>query len=377
MKSNISKRALLKEETHMANLETQLLDEIIFSRRSLLAGGAALAALAFVPKQAAAQSAVSVYSDNDILNFALNLEYLESNFYYLAAFGTTIDVASASSTAAGAGVMTLSGVLGSNAAPNTAAGVVANAGFSTAAASTYKVPFVTPVLAAYAVETAVEEGKHVATLRSALGSLAVAQPALNLTPALFNSLAMAANVPAGALPFNPYLNEQSFLLGAYIFEDVGVSAYHGAAPLIVGKTTYLPVAAGILAVEAYHAGLIRTSLAVADANATYYPTGTIASVTGALSAFRNSASQAKNPGTNPEDPSPDDYGLASQMVMLNGSMVTATQIVDAPPATAPAPATAFARNTSQVLNIVTAGSAAAGSIAKGGFFPNGLNGLFI
>ena len=362
----------------MPNLETQLLDEIIISRRSLLAGGAALAAVALAPKPAAAQAAVSVYSDNDILNFALNLEYLESNFYYLAAFGTTIDVASASSTAAGAGVMKISGVLGSNGAPNTAAGVVANAGVSGAAASsTYKVPFVTPVIAAYAVETAVEEGKHVSLLQSALGSLAVAQPSINLTPALFNSLAMAASVPAGALPFNPFLNEQSFLLGAYIFEDVGVSAYHGAAPLIVGKTTNLPVAAGILAVEAYHAGLIRTSLTVADANATYYPTGTIASVTGAISAFRNSASQAKNPGNNPEDPSPDDYGLATQMVALNGSTVVATQIVDAPPATAPAPATAFARNTNQVLNIVTAGAAVSGSIAKGGFFPNGLNGLFI
>jgi hypothetical protein len=69
--------------------------------------------------------------------------------------------------------------------------------------------------------------------------------------------------------------------------------------------------------------------------------------------------------------------LATQMVTLNGGMVVATQIVDAPPASAPAPATAFARTTSQVLNIVTAGGAVAGSIATGGFFPNGLNGLFI
>ncbi len=346
----------------------------------MLAGSAALAALTLVPQsQARAQAAVGAYSDNDILNFALNLEYLESNFYYLAAFGTTIDVANASSSAAGAPVLAISGVVGNNSSGNTS-GVVANAGVSGApASSTYKVPFATPVLAAYAVETAIEEGQHVAAIRGALGALAVAQPAINLTPALFDALAGLAGVPSALRPFNPYENEAYFLLGAYIFEDVGVSAYHGAAPLITGKNTILPVAAGILAVEAYHAGLVRTSLTAADNAATYAPAGTLASVTGMLSAFRNSAAQAKaQVPNNPEDPNPDDYGLATQTVTLNGTgTVTATQIVNAAPASAPAPATAFARSTGQVLNIVTAGGATNGVTAMGGFFPSGLNGLFI
>ena len=365
----------------MPNQETQFLDDLIVSRRALLAGGgAALAALTLGVKPAAAQANFSgAYSDNDILNFALNLEYLESNFYYLAAFGTTIDVANAASTAAGAPVLGINGTNGSNNA-GVPAGVVANAGVSGAPAlSTYKVPFATPVLAAYAVETAVEEGKHVAALRTALGSLAVSQPSINVTPALFDTLAGAAGVPAALRPFNPYLNEAYFLLGAYIFEDVGVSAYHGAAPLITGKTTILPVAAGILAVEAYHSGLIRTSLATADAAGTYASPGTLANVTNLLSAFRNSAAQAKaQVPNNPEDPNPDDYGLATQTVFLNGtSTVTAQQIVDAQPASGPAPATAFARSTSQVLNIVTGGNAVTGLRATGGFFPAGLNGLFI
>ncbi|MGI4854285.1 MAG: ferritin-like domain-containing protein [Janthinobacterium lividum] len=362
----------------MPTQETRFLDDVILSRRTLLAGSAALAATSLIPQKAAAQSAVASYSDNDILNFALNLEYLEANFYYLAAFGTTIEVGNGSSTAANAPVLGINGVAGNNPS-GSGMGVVANSGVTGApASSTYKVPFASPVLAAYAVETAVEEGKHVSLLRTALGSLAVAQPAINLTPNLFDTLAGLAGVPSSLRPFNPYANEAYFLLGAYIFEDVGVSAYHGAAPLITGKTTILPVAAGIHAVEAYHAGLIRYSLIVADAAATYAPAGTLSGVTTMLSAFRNSAAQAKPQVNNPLDPNPDDYGTANQMVTLNSTTsVAATQIVNAGPASSTAPAISFGRSTSQVLNIVTAGGANTGAVAKGGFFPQGLNGLFI
>ncbi len=357
----------------MPTQETAVLDNIIASRRSLLiGGGAALAALAMT-KPAAAVNTVTAYTDNDILNFALNLEYLEANFYYLAAFGTTIDVASSASTTAGAQVLGINGVAGNGGA---AAGVVANAGVTGApAASTLKVPFTNAAIAGYAVETAIEEGKHVNFLRTALGSLAVAQPALNLTPALFLAVATAANVPT-SYNFNPYANDAFFLLGAYIFEDVGVSAYHGAAPLITGKTTILPAAAGIHAVEAYHAGLVRTSINANDAGtgiSAGFPAGTLTAVTGLISTFRTKlAQQIPQSPANPEDPTPDDYGLATQMVTLNGSATTATQIVDADPKMA----TSFARSTAQVLNIVTGGGAVASGTAKGGFFTNGLNGLF-
>src|SRR5580692_859383 len=63
----------------MANLETEILDEIVVkSRRKMLAlGGTALAGLVLAR---ATPAAAASYSDSDILNFALNLEYLEANF---------------------------------------------------------------------------------------------------------------------------------------------------------------------------------------------------------------------------------------------------------------------------------------------------------
>ena len=75
----------------------------------------------------------------------------------------------------------------------------------------------------------------------------------------------------------------------------------------------------------------------------------------------------------PYDTNPDDFGLATFQVNLGASASTSTRITDADQTNA----IAFARNTTQVLNIVTGGGAvAAGKVvtpAVGVFFPAGLN----
>jgi Ferritin-like domain len=338
----------------MATQETQLLDEIITtSRRKMLSlGVSSLAGFAVGANALDAKAATATYTDADILNFALNLEYLEANFYYMAAFGTTIDKANAASTAAGAPLIALSGTVGT-------AGTVSGGS---------KVPFTTIQVASYAIETAAEEGKHVQLLLTALGSAAVAQPSINIGTS-FQTLAAAAKIPSGA-SFSPYANDKTFLVGAYVFEDVGVTAYHGAASLLTTPAN-LVTAAGILAVEAYHAGLIRTTINYLD------PTGaTIGGYTNLISTLRASLSQAGLLGVAPSayDTNPDDFGLATFSVTLGSeASVTSTRITDADATNV----VAFARNTTQVLNIVTGGGAVSGSAAVspavGVFFPAGMN----
>lgn len=321
----------------MANLETQKLDSIIASRRALLAvGGVALAGLAFAPKAEAA-----TVTDADILNFALNLEYLEAQYYNLAVYGVTIDKLST---------------------PIPVAVNSGTAGTVTLKPSFAKVPFTNTTIQAYATETAAEEGKHVAFLQSALGSAAVSMPNIDLYNS-FNTLATAAGIGA---TFDPFASDANFVVGAYIFEDVGVTAYHGAAALITNKAAYLPAAGGILAVEAYHAGLVRTTIANLDGSGSALKT-----LTQKISAARSSLA---NPVTaTVTTPPVDDIGVTMTTVQLESSAATtypAYTIVDADKNSI-----AFARTTTQVLQIVTGGTQNATTMVyEGVFFPNGLNG---
>jgi hypothetical protein len=94
-------------------------------------------------------------------------------------------------------------------------------------------------------EIADNERNHVTFLRQALGSAAVAKPEINLDA------------------LGTVTTDRQFLALARAFEDVGVSAYGGAAKLIKDPNT-LEAAARIALTEAYHAGNIRLIVALKE-----------------------------------------------------------------------------------------------------------------
>lgn len=266
----------------------------------------------------------ATFNDNDILNLALNLEYLEAEFYLYATTGSGLP-----------------------------ASLRSGAGTQGAVTPGRQVTFTDPIVAQYAREIAADEQAHVAFLRRTLGSAAVAEPAIDVgfgATSAFSAAARAAGLVGANQAFDPYANDEAFLLGAFIFEDVGVSAYKGAAPLITNKT-YLEAAAGILAAEAYHAGLVRTVL-YRKGMATPAPTIDLIAATEAISNARDTLDNGID----------DDQGIRP-----TGSGATlASNIVPAD-----ADAIAYSRTPIDVLNIVYLNS---GSVTSGGFFPNGLNG---
>ncbi len=259
---------------------------------------------------AIAQTGGPPLSDANIFNFALNLEYLEAEYYLRAAFGTGLNAGDLD------GHGSLGHVFGGR-----------------------QVSFESTVIRQYAEEIARDEEAHVRFLRAALGDAKVARPTLDLEFS-FTVAARAAGVIGPNDTFDPYANENNFLLGAFIFEDVGVTAYKGAARFIENKD-FLEAAAGILAVEAYHASEVRTVL---------YGRGQTAP---ALIDAVQKISDLRDSADGPDD---RDQGI----VLNNKANIVPTD----------ANAIAFSRTPNQVLNIVYLGGEAAGF----GFFPEKLNG---
>lgn len=150
-------------------------------------------------------------TDIDILQFAMNLEWLEAEFYTVANTGRTLEQSGFAVGGEGRQGTTTGG-----------AKVALTGNVQTAADALMR-----------------DEQAHVRLLQAALGNHAIAKPSINLS--------------ALGVGFN---NQNEFLTLSRAFEDVGVSAYGGAAPLIRSKDI-LATAARIALTEAQHAGAIR------------------------------------------------------------------------------------------------------------------------
>ena len=230
------------------------------------------------------------YADTDILNFALNLEYLEAEFYLHAVTGSGLSTADVGT---GAGLVT-----GGSAVPFTPGGAIQQ----------------------YAAEVAAHEQLHVEFLRAAItavGGTPVPRPQIDFTDA-FTAAASAAGI---SKTFTPFDSEQDFLLGSFLFEDVGVTAYDGAAPGMSIHAIGIELSAGL------------------------------------MSASRRSAMRATAASIAVSGGAGDEVSLTTTQLVPSDS--TNSLIA--------------ARTFDQVLHIVYL-NPNPGVTSKGGFFPNGVNG---
>ena len=289
-----------------------------FRRAGGLTGAVATALIAgevlFTPEQAEAAGLPPAGPARDaaVLNFALNLEYLESEYYNLGAFGQTIEDQGIDTSGTGTG-----GDVIHKANP--------------------QVPFQTAALQQYAQEIARDEAAHVKFVRATLATLGAepaARPTINLLDS-FNTVAQNAGIGAA---FDPFADEGSFFIGGLSLSDVGVTAYIGGSTLLTSKTV-LSGAAGILAVEAYHSSILRTVAYSLGASAQ----GQVQKI----SDLRDSLDGNKD----------KDQGVANADGTANIVPTNKAGVV-------------AGRNASQVLNIVFGSTAA----TSGLFFPNGVNG---
>ena len=319
------------------------------SRRNFLRrAGLASAVAAVAPAAAAifagrpdAKAVPATDLDEAILNFALQTEYLGASYYSYAASGQGI-------AANGAGISGI-GTLGT---------VITKA--------SPMVPFSSPLIQQFANELAVDELGHVNFLRAGLASAGFAVTALPQIDLLnsFNSIATAANTLAAATVFpggtlDPFASDVNFLIGAFLLDDTDVTAYTGSATLITNPG-FLAAAAGILSVEAYHAGLIRTNLFLLSQQAnstTTYGIDIVAAIQ-ALADLKNTLSG----GTTTSYGATILGATSAQGIVMGGSSNISA---------ADANSVAFERNTREILNILYGGQ----GLASGGFFPNGLNGF--
>lgn len=259
--------------------------------KTLGAATAAVTAMGVATSPAEAQSSGPTATEIAVLNFALNLEYLEAEFYTYGQYGYGIE---------GFNIPTAGVANGANPASGgtTTGGKKVN--FSNS------LIFTQPITA----EIGSDERAHVVLLQGFLGSLAIAKPNLNL-----NALGIG------------FGNQNEFLTLARIFEDIGVTAYAGAAYLLTTPIV-IQTAARILAVEALHVGSIHTQIARLN----------IAS-----------------PTLDGADIVPPPTGPQNQYLPIN--------ISNGLPAL---------RSVPQVLNLAYGGA----GLTQGAFFPSGINGSF-
>ena len=265
-------------------------------------------------------------TDPAVYNFALNLEYLEAEFYRRGVYGQ--------------------GLPGELIGPNPGAVLGGR-----------RVQFRTPWIAEMFAEITDDETNHVRFIRRTISSsplIEINRPVIDLQTS-FRMLGSQAGLGPN---FDPFADEESYILGAFIFEDVGVTAYAGGSDLIADDDS-IEAAAGILAIEAYHAGAIRATIAEMGPRMIAAADG-IARARGAAESPNN---QRPNRTTVNTVPGPKEQLISAGEVFPGEVVISPTD----------PQGRSFPRPPQDVLNIVFMNPDK--EARRGGFFPDGVQGV--
>ncbi len=289
--------------------------------------GAAVAGCAdLIPQGVGLQLLPNPLTDPAVYNFALNLEYLEAEFYRRGVYGQGLPA----------------NLIGPNPGP---------------VLGGRRVQFRTPWIAEMFAEITEDETNHVKFIRRTISAsplIEINRPAIDLQTS-FRML----GVQAGLGPnFDPFADEESYILGAFIFEDVGVTAYAGGADLLADDAS-IEAAAGILAIEAYHAGALRATIAEMGPRMVAAADG-IARARGAAESPNNRRSNRTRVNT---VPGPKEQLISAGEVFPGEVVISPTD----------PQGRSFPRPPQDVLNIVFMNPDP--DAKRGGFFPNGVQGV--
>ncbi|KAK9796265.1 hypothetical protein WJX73_008767 [Symbiochloris irregularis] len=275
---------------------------------------AALKAITVSAGRSLEQSQTPQNSDVDSLNFALNLEYIQAEFYSCAATGRPIP-----------------DDLRGGGPPSTGC----------------KRANLTQAGQAFASELAEDELNHIKDLQMILGALAAPIPQLNIGTAFAEAGNLAFNATLDP-SFSPYIDDIFLYQGAFLFEDVGVTALQGLL-LGIKSESYRHMLDRIMAVEAYHGGVVRTLLYQTHDTMTPYNIPLDDAVQ-KLALLRGKIGAGNG------------HGIVNDTASSMGERAILVA--------ADSQGLAYQRNPLQAIAILTLGAGSNG----GGFFPNGLSG---
>lgn len=251
--------------------------------------------------------------DVDWLEFPINLEYLEAEFFLWSAFGYGLDKAAPELVSGG---------------PPPKGGQKAN---------------LDPFLLEVVKDFAYQEVGHLRALKKTVRGFP--RPQLDLSASNFAKVVNVALNTTLSPPFNPYANSLNYLLASYLIPYVGLTGYVGANAHLQTPTAKRLVA-GLLGVESGQDAVIRALLFEQKGKKVVPYSYTVSEFTLRLSNLRNTLGRT---------------GIADQGVIPRYILAGDEHFV------------AYARTPAQILRIVYSSG---NESSPGGFYPRGADGRF-